>query len=163
MIVFPSEEAQRRVAQDEHDELVAYRLTAGGLDQLATLLTVFAQELHARDAGAPDFWPNVRKSAALLEKAVPALAALTSAESPTMTKGQVLTIVKRAIVELHAGAERLRVTEAGREAIARDMALVPTSPQMDKVMRYRAELIREMKVVLKELEPYRRQQQAKPA
>ena len=28
------EEVQRRVAQDEHDELVAYRLTAGGLDQL---------------------------------------------------------------------------------------------------------------------------------
>jgi hypothetical protein len=69
-----------------------------------------------------------------------------------------LAAIKRAIAEVTANAARLRVTEAQRHAIAHDMAFVPTSPEMDKMVRYRAELRRELKFVLEQLEPYRRQQ-----
>jgi len=148
------EQLQRRVAQDQHDDLVALRFTADGLEEVAKLMTAFAEEVRAHDAHSPELGRKVRAFAARLKGAAPELPVLTGLEA----KAEVLATIKRAIAEITANAARVRVTEAERHAIAHDMAFVPASPEMDKMVRYRAELRRELKFVLEQLEPYRRQQ-----
>jgi hypothetical protein len=148
------EQLQRRAAQDQHDDLVALRFTADGLEEVTKLMTAFAEDVRAHDAHSPELGKKVRAFAARLKGAAPELPALTGLEG----KAEVLATIKRAIAEITAKAARMRVTEAQRRAIAHDMAFVPASPEMDKIMRYRAELRRELKFVLEQLAPYRRQQ-----